>query len=64
VDKIRCQCNDCECHKEFDSINKEELLNVIQHGRLNQKQIDFANKRIGSKICEDCFVGKHLNSKV
>jgi hypothetical protein len=57
--KIKCQCHDCKCQIEFDLINKEELLNVIQHGRLNEKQIEFAKKRIGSKICEECFVGKH-----
>jgi len=49
----------CDCHKEFESISKEELLNVIQHGRLNHKQIEFAKKRLGSSICEQCFVGKH-----
>jgi len=44
----------------FEEINHEELLNVIQHGRLNQKQIDWAKKRIGSKICERCFTGNHM----
>jgi len=56
---IRCQCSKCDCHKEFESIDGEELLNVIQHGRLNPKQIEFAKKRLGSTICENCFVGKH-----
>lgn len=62
LDIIQCNCSECDCHKEFESISKEELLNVIQHGRLNQKQIKFAKKRIGSKICERCFEGKHLKS--
>jgi len=62
LDLLRCKCSECDCHKEFDSINGEELLNVIQHGRLNPKQIEFAKKRIGSMICERCFVGKHLKS--
>ncbi len=59
---LQCQCKKCDCHQEFESIDKEELLNVIQHGRLNPKQIEFAKKRIGSMICERCFVGKHLKS--
>jgi hypothetical protein len=63
LDKIRCKCIECDCHIEFESINREELLNVIQHGRLNPKQIEFAKKRIGSMICESCFVRKHLKSE-
>ena len=59
---MRCKCTDCDCQEEFEPIDKEHLLNVIQHGRLNQKQIDFAKKRIGSTICERCFVGKHGKS--
>ena len=62
LDIISCQCKKCDCHIEFESVDKEELLNVIQHGRLNPQQIKFAKKRIGSKICERCFVGKHLKS--
>jgi len=58
----RCQCTQCKCYKEFESIDEEELLNVIQHGRLNSKQIEFAKKRLGSSICEQCFVGKHCLS--
>ena len=63
LNNIACQCTECDCHNDFESINPEELLNVIQHGRLNPKQIEFAKKRIGSKICERCFVGKHLKSE-
>ncbi len=62
LDILKCQCIVCDCHKEFESISKEDLLNVIQHGRLNPKQIEFANKRLGSSICEQCFVGKHGKS--
>ncbi len=62
LDLLRCQCTQCDCHKEFESIDSEELLNVIQHGRLNSKQIEFAKKRLGSSICELCFVGKHSHS--
>ena len=42
LDKLRCKCTECDCHKEFESINGEELLNVLQHGGLNPKQIEFA----------------------
>lgn len=38
----------------------EKLLNTIQHGRLDKKQIEFAMKRIDAKICEKCFVGRHV----
>lgn len=54
-----CQCDKCMCDEEFDSIDKEHLLNTIQHGRLDQKQIDFAMKRIDSNLCEKCFIGIH-----
>ncbi len=36
---MRCQCEKCNCKQEFEPINQEELLNVIQHGRLDQKQL-------------------------
>jgi len=62
LDILGCKCTDCDCHKEFESIDKEELLNIIQHGRLNPKQIEFAKKRLGSSICEHCFTGKHCKS--
>lgn len=62
LDILRCQCTECDCHKEFDSISGEELLNVIPHGRLNPKQIEFAKKRVGRSICEQCFIEIHLNS--
>ncbi|MGI0077651.1 MAG: hypothetical protein ACREAU_09670 [Nitrosopumilaceae archaeon] len=38
-------------------MDKEQLLNAIQHGRLNPKQIEFAKKRIGI-VCERCFARK------
>ena len=41
------------------------MLNVgSTHGRLNPKQIEFAKKRLGSSICEQCFVGKHFMSRL
>ena len=60
--KIRCKCSKCECQEEFEIIDQEQLLNAIQHGRLNPKQIEFAKKRIGNMICERCFAGKHWTS--
>ena len=60
---MKCQCGKCNCHVDFEHIDKEHLLNVIQHGRLNPKQIEFAKKRIGSMICEGCFLGKHQKSR-
>lgn len=57
--KIRCKCSKCECKEEFEVIAHEHLLNAIQHGRLNPKQIEFAKKRIGDMVCAQCFAGKH-----
>ena len=57
---MKCKCKNCNCNVEFEPIDQEELLNAIQHGRLNQKQIDFAKKRIKSELCENCFIGNHI----
>ncbi len=57
--KINCQCTDCNCIEEFEVIKTEELLNLIQHGRLNEKQIAFLKTRIDSKKCKNCHVGNH-----
>ena len=59
LEVITCRCTECDCHREFESINQEDLLNVIQHGRLNSKQVAFAKKRLGISICEQCFTGNH-----
>ena len=58
---MKCQCHECDCHEEFEPLDSEQFLNVIQHGRLNKKQIEFAKKRLDTKICEKCFVGKHMD---
>lgn len=57
--KIDCQCTECNCKINFEAMNGEELLNLIQHGRLNDEQIAFLKTRVGSKICKQCFIGKH-----
>ena len=57
--KIDCQCIKCDCKENFEIIDGEELLNLIQHGRLSDKQIAFLKTRIDSKICKQCFMGKH-----
>ena len=57
--KIDCECIECDCKENFEIIDGEELLNLIQHGRLTDKQISFLKTRVGSKICKHCFVGKH-----
>lgn len=56
---MKCHCN-CSCQEEFEPVTGEKLLNTIQHGRLDKKQIEFAVKRLDSKICENCFAGKHF----
>ena len=57
--KINCECSECKCTSNFEMIETEELLNLIQHGRLNQEQITFLKKRVGSKVCKQCFLGEH-----
>ena len=57
--KIRCECSKCNYQEKFETIETEELLNIIQHGRLNQEQIKFLKTRVGSKVCKQCFIGKH-----
>ena len=57
--KINCRCKECQCQEKFETIETEELLNLIQHGRLNPDQISFLKTRVGSKLCKQCFVGNH-----
>ncbi|KAF6242170.1 hypothetical protein C6988_09785 [Nitrosopumilus sp. b1] len=57
--KINCQCTECNCNENFEIVETEELINLIQHGRLNQEQIAFLKTRVGSRICKYCFTGKH-----
>ncbi|AJZ75424.1 hypothetical protein SU86_002390 [Candidatus Nitrosotenuis cloacae] len=56
---MKCQCEKCHCSEEFEPIDKENLLNTIQHGRLDKKQIEFAMKRLDNVLCEKCFLNKH-----
>ena len=56
---INCECKNCSCTKEFERIETEELFNLIQHGRLTPKQIEFLKTRIGSKLCKQCFIENH-----
>ncbi len=56
--KIPCECT-CGCKEIFEIIETEELLNLIQHGRLNEEQIAFLKTRVGSRVCKLCFIGKH-----
>ena len=57
--KIICQCIKCNCQEKFETIETEELLNIIQHGRLNHEQILFIKTRVGSKLCKQCFIENH-----
>lgn len=57
--KIDCECTECSCKVNFEMINGEELLNLIQHGRLDDEKIAVLKTRVGSKVCKHCFVGQH-----
>jgi len=59
-EKINCECTECCCQEIFEIIETEELINLIQHGRLSSEQMSYLKTRIGSKICKQCFVGKHF----
>ena len=56
---MKCQCDRCHCDAEFEQVDRERLLNTVQHGRLDKKQIEFAMSRIDSVLCEKCFLGSH-----
>ena len=57
--KIRCECSECNCKEKFEFVKTEDLLNLIQHGRLEQEQIAFLKSRVESRICKRCSVGTH-----
>ena len=62
--KIICQCNNCNCSQEFEPIDKELLLNLITHGRVDSKRAEYLTSRVGSNLCKNCFTGKHLIKKI
>ena len=57
--RISCECTECICKVEFPIIHSDELLNLLQHGRLDEKQSELLRSRIDSRVCKECFVGKH-----
>ena len=57
-EKIPCQCN-CSCSELFEPIDKELLLNLITHGRVDSKRAEYLKSRVGSKLCKKCFEGNH-----
>ena len=59
---IKCQCNECKCNAEFEQIDKELLLNLITHGRVDAKRAEYLTSRIGSKLCKNCFLKNHKES--
>ncbi len=61
--KIKCQCSDCGCSEEFESIDRELLLNLITHGRVDAKRADYLSSRVGSNLCKNCFLGICSNQK-
>ena len=61
---INCECEKCSCNGEFESIDGEQLLNLIQHGRLTPEQSTFLKSRVSSKLCKSCFIDEHTWSCV
>jgi hypothetical protein len=47
--KTKCQCS-CNCSAEFEPIDKELLLNLITHGRVDAKRAEYLTIRVGSKL--------------
>lgn len=62
TDKINCQCS-CNCDEEIEPTDRESLLNLITHGRVDSKRTEYLTNRVGSKICKNCFLGKHSLAK-
>ena len=56
---INCECEKCNCNREFETIDGEELLNLIQHGRLTEEKVTYLKSRVGSKLCKSCFIDEH-----
>ncbi|MCH9658884.1 DUF1899 domain-containing protein [archaeon] len=57
--RIVCECQLCDCNAKFVAVDTEDLINLIQHGRLTQEQTDGLKVRVGSRSCKQCFVGNH-----
>ena len=53
--KIDCQCVECNCKINFEIIEDEELLNLIQHGQLNDEQIIFLKPELKVKYTKNIF---------
>ena len=59
-EKIKCKCQKCDCHEEFDVVEKETLLNAVNHGWItNQEQIKFLKDQAEIQICKNCYFGRH-----
>ena len=48
---------------EFEPIDRELLLNLITHGRVNSDRAKYLSSRIGSTLCKDCFSGIHIQDR-
>jgi hypothetical protein len=62
IAKLKCQCS-CSCSEKFEPIDKELLLNLITHGRVDSKRAEYLTSRVGSILCKNCFTGKHTDKK-
>ena len=56
----KCKCTHCSCARKFQQIDKEQLLNLITHGRVSEERAVYLSSRVGSELCKDCFIGNHL----
>ena len=61
-EKVECKCKDCNCTEKFEPIDKELLLNLIAHGRVDSNRAKYLTSRVGSKLCKNCFLGNHISA--
>jgi hypothetical protein len=38
LSKIKCRCDVCSCDREFEQIDRDLLLNLITHGKVDTRR--------------------------
>lgn len=60
---VECQCEECNCREKFERIDRELLLNLITHGRVDEKRARYLTNRAESNLCRKCYSGDHKISQ-